>query len=202
MIDIAQAIVGTKLWSASKDRSLVTIRELCGSTSSSQASSSESSALSSFSSGAAKDPDQSCIQPPERCPFANEFRQARNSHPVLASTGCTQEFCQAGRAVHTDEPRIGENRAIEVVEKEAEGFLQELNREHFFANDEAFTTRLEDVLLEIRTGAHDGIIREGKQHGIVGGNWQQTPAELGFGIRRAWRNARKCIMRSHCEELK
>ncbi|KAL8722935.1 MAG: hypothetical protein Q9181_007392, partial [Wetmoreana brouardii] len=201
MIDIAQIITGTDLWSASKDRSLITIQELSESTSSSQASSS-SSALSSSSYGITKDPDPSFTQPPGRCPFAKEFQQARNSHPVLASTGCTQEFCQAGRFVHTDEPRIGENRAIEVVEKEAEGFLQELYREHFFVNEEAFTTRLHDILLEIRTSAHNGIIREGKQHGMIGGNWQQTPAELEFGIRRAWRNARKCIMRSHCEELK
>lgn len=137
-----------------------------------------------------------------RCPIAQEFRQAKAHHPVLASTGCTRDFCQAGRAVHTDEPRIGENRAIEVVEQEAKGFLGELYREKFFDTEESFTDRLNAVLAEIRSGASEGKIRETRQRGIVGGSWVQTPAELEFGIRRAWRNARKCIMRSHCEELK
>jgi len=136
------------------------------------------------------------------CPIAMEFQQARDHHPVLASTGCTRTFCQAGRAAHTDEPRIGENRALEVMEQEAEGFLQELHQEQLFDSDEAFAHRLDSVLAEIRAGVSEGLIREGKQHGKIGGNWQQTPAELEFGLRRAWRNARKCIMRSHCEELK
>jgi len=136
------------------------------------------------------------------CPIAREFQQARDHHPVLASTGCTKDFCQAGRAAHTDEPRIGENRALEVIEQEAEGFLRELHREQFFDSDEAFAHRLNGVLAEIKAGVSEGDIREGKHHGKIGGNWQQTPAELEFGLRRAWRNARKCIMRSHCEELK
>ncbi|KAL8923172.1 MAG: hypothetical protein Q9208_004735 [Pyrenodesmia sp. 3 TL-2023] len=139
---------------------------------------------------------------PSRCPVAKEYHQARTHHPVLASTGCTKDFCQAGRAVHTDEPRIGENRAIEIVEKEAKGFLEELHREQFFATDEAFTSRLNGVLTEIRSNACEGFIRESRKHGTIGGNWDQTPAELEFGIRRAWRNARKCIMRSHSDELK
>ncbi|KAI4203856.1 MAG: hypothetical protein LQ348_001377, partial [Seirophora lacunosa] len=137
-----------------------------------------------------------------RCPVTREFQQARAHHSVLASTGCSKDFCQAGRAVHTDEPRIGENRAIETVEKEAEGFLRELLREGFFETDEVFTNRLTDVLAEIRGGARGGTIRQSRRHGTVAGNWLQTSAELEFGIRRSWRNARKCIMRSHCEELK
>ncbi|KAL8933460.1 MAG: hypothetical protein Q9216_006351 [Gyalolechia sp. 2 TL-2023] len=136
------------------------------------------------------------------CPVSQEFREAKAHHPVLASTGCTMEFCQAGRAVHTDEPRVGENRAIEVVEQEAEGFLRELYQEKFFETEEAFTHRSHEILAEIRAGACEGTIRDSRQQGMIGGNWSQTPAELEFGIRRAWRNARKCIMRSHCEELK
>ncbi|KAL9596831.1 MAG: hypothetical protein Q9219_005545 [cf. Caloplaca sp. 3 TL-2023] len=139
---------------------------------------------------------------PSRCPVSHEFQQARAHHTILASTGCTKEFCQAGRAVHTDEPRIGENRAIEDVEKEAEGFLRELYRESFFNSEEAFTKRLDNVLAEIRAGACRGVIRESRLEETLGGNWVQTPAELEFGIRRAWRNARKCIMRSHSDELK
>ncbi|KAL8798681.1 MAG: hypothetical protein Q9182_006467 [Xanthomendoza sp. 2 TL-2023] len=137
-----------------------------------------------------------------RCPVTKEFQQARDRHPILASTGCTSDFCQAGRAVHTDEPRVGENRAVGIIEKEAEGFLQELHRENFFDTEDAFTDRLDAVLTEIKIGASEGLIRETQQNGMIGGNWHQTAAELEFGIRRAWRNARKCIMRSHSDELK
>lgn len=41
-----------------------------------------------------------------RCPFTQEFQTAKSQCPILASTGCTKEFRQAGRAVHTDEPRV------------------------------------------------------------------------------------------------
>ena len=136
-----------------------------------------------------------------RCPVIKEFEQARAHHPVLASTGCTKQFCQAGRALHTDEPRVGENRALEVVEKEAEGFLRELHQEGYFDSDETFRSRLRCAITEIRTGASVGIVRETKQSGPIGGIWHQTSAELEWGIRRAWRNARKCIMRSHSDEL-
>lgn len=97
---------------------------------------------------------------------------------------------------------MGENRALRVVEKEAREFLEELRQEGFFTSDEEFCERLRAVLKEIRTGATDGIIRQDKKQGKIGGNWTQTPTELEFGLRRAWRNSRKCIMRSHCEELK
>ncbi|KAL9580416.1 MAG: hypothetical protein Q9212_004515, partial [Teloschistes hypoglaucus] len=136
------------------------------------------------------------------CPVMREFQQAQDHHPVLASTGCTRNFCQAGRATHTDEPRIGENRALEIVEKDAGGFLQELYQENFFDAKEFFVRRHDEVVAEIRAGACKGIIRDGRRQGEIGGNWHQTSAEIEFGIRRAWRNARKCIMRSHCEELK
>ncbi|KAL8721253.1 MAG: hypothetical protein Q9225_002030 [Loekoesia sp. 1 TL-2023] len=146
-----------------------------------------------------KQPDKKESETPERkgpssCPVASEFGKAQAHHPVLASTGCTKEFCQAGRAVHSDEPRIGENRAIEAVEQEAEGFLRELHREHFYDTDEAFTERLNVALAEIRAGACEGTIREGHRQGTIGGNWSQTTAELEFGIRRAWRNARKSLI--------
>ena len=104
--------------------------------------------------------------------------------------------------LHTDEPRVGENRALKVVEEDAKIFLQELHQEHFFGSDEAFCERLRTVLKEIRAGAVNAKIRQNQKQGKVGGNWTQTPAELEFGLRRAWRNSRKCIMRSHCEELK
>lgn len=121
---------------------------------------------------------------------------------MLASTGCTKDLCQAGRLIHTDEPRVGENRAVSEVEKEAEEYLRELHRESFFESESAFQDRLSDVLGQIRAGTVDGKLRLEKVHGKVGGNWIQTPQELEFGLRRAWRNSRKCIMRSHCEELR
>ena len=143
------------------------------------------------------------FQGPPKCPAVlAEFQRIRESHAVLASTGCTKEFCQAGRVIHTDEPRVGENRALCVVEQEAEEFLRELHQEGFFATVEEFQERLDAVRSEIRTGAVKGIVRKDKRYAEIGGNWVQTPQELEFGLRRAWRNSRKCIMRSHCEELK
>ena len=140
---------------------------------------------------------------PSKCPFMTpEFHKIQARHKTLASTGCTARFCQAGRMLHTDEPRVGENRALEVVEQEARDFLEELHHEKFFDSDEVFCERLRAVLSEIRAGASNGIIRQDRRRGKVGGIWSQTPAELEFGLRRAWRNSRKCIMRSHCEELK
>lgn len=138
-----------------------------------------------------------------QCPVLTpEFQSIQAQYKTLTSTGCTAQFCQAGRMLHTDEPRVGENRALGVVEKEAREFLEELRHEGFFASDKDFCERLRAVLKEIRSGASDGIIRQGKKNGKIGGNWTQTPTELEFGLRRAWRNSRKCIMRSHCEELK
>lgn len=137
------------------------------------------------------------------CPFATrEFERIKENHSTLASTGCTRDFCQSGRIIHTDEPRVGENRPISSVEHDAEGFLKELLQDGFFASEEAYQERLQHALYEIRGGAVEGIIRETKETGLVGGNWTQTPEEIEFGLRRAWRNARKCIMRSHCEDLK
>ncbi|KAL8716208.1 MAG: hypothetical protein Q9220_000113 [cf. Caloplaca sp. 1 TL-2023] len=137
-----------------------------------------------------------------RCPIAKEFRQIRERHSTLASTGCTKDFCQAGRAVHSDEPRIGENRGADMVGREAESFLREFHHEQSAMTGQPIMKRINEVLQEIKSDSRQGVIREGKRNELVGGNWQQTPAELEFGIRRAWRNARKCIMRSHCDELK
>lgn len=140
---------------------------------------------------------------PGNCPASNpEFELIKHNHSTLVSTGCTRDFCQSGRVIHTDEPRIGENCPLAVVEREAEDFLRDLHREGFFADDEAFRVRLQHALYEIRASSAEGVIRDSRECGTVGGVWTQTPRELEFGLRRAWRNARKCIMRSHCEELK
>lgn len=131
-----------------------------------------------------------------------QLQKIRAHHTNLASTGCTKDFCQAGRAVHTDEPRIGENRPLLSSELEAQDFLQDLYGEGFYGDDGAFQRRLDEVLNEIRTGAAEGIVRSDQSKASIGGSWTQTVQELQFGVRRAWRNSRKCIMRSHCEELK
>lgn len=34
-----------------------------------------------------------------------ELERIRRKHTILASTGCTRDFCQSGRMIHTDEPR-------------------------------------------------------------------------------------------------
>ena len=136
------------------------------------------------------------------CPASGiQFQDIRAHHGILASTGCTRDFCQAGRAIHTDEPRIGENRPISDVELEANDFLLTLNNEGFFRTEDEFRERMEQVQTEIRTGAVDGVVRSDKSKAKIGGTWTQTKRELEFGVRRAWRNSRKCIMRSHCEEL-
>ena len=137
------------------------------------------------------------------CPLgASEHQRIREKHRTLASTGCTKEFCQAGRAVHTDEPRVGENRSLEVVQQEATEFLRDLFEEGFFQDEEQFKARLQQVLAEILRNSVQGIVRDGKRLGCLGGNWSQTPAELEFGIKLAWRNSRKCIGRNHYRELK
>ena len=130
-----------------------------------------------------------------------QFRNILAQNTTLASTGCTRDFCQAGRAVHSDEPRIGENRSLLNVELEAQEFLRDLHREGFYGGHDAFQRRMVQVLSEIRAGAVEGTIRSDRSRTLVGGNWLQTPQELEFGLRRAWRNSRKCIMRSHCDEL-
>ncbi|KAL6718813.1 hypothetical protein ACLMJK_003047 [Lecanora helva] len=138
----------------------------------------------------------------DKCPISNpQFDSIRANHSTLASTGCTKEFCQAGRAVHTDEPRVGENRALSDVEKEAQDFLHDLHKEGFFDTEDAFRERRAQVLSEIRAGATEGKLRHHHSTSTVGGSWIQTSQELEYGLRRAWRNSRKCIMRSHCEEL-
>ena len=97
---------------------------------------------------------------------------------------------------------MGENRSLQVVEREAVEFLRVLREEGFYDSQDAFQNRLYQVKREIETGSTEGVVRDELSSAKVGGTWTQTYQELEFGIRRAWRNARKCIMRSHCEELK
>lgn len=138
----------------------------------------------------------------DKCPaWRSEFNAINANHETLVSTGCTKDFCQAGRAVHTDEPRVGENRAIDTVEREAKEFLQTAHWEGLYDSEDAFQQRLRQVLEEIRSGVSQGCVRGDRSVAMIGNAWTQTFRELEFGVRRAWRNSRKCIMRSHCDEL-
>ena len=136
-----------------------------------------------------------------------ELQRIHDDHPNLVSTGCSKDFCQAGRLIHDDEPRVGRNRSLHIVEQEAVDFLQTLHFEGFYEDDLEFQHRLQEVRQEIRDGAIKDKVQEEVSDNAtkcitIGGNWTQTSSELEFGIRRAWRNSRKCIMRSHCEDLK
>ena len=97
---------------------------------------------------------------------------------------------------------MGENRSLQVVEQEAIEFLRLLRKEGFYKSEDAFQHRLDQVQGEIKADSVKGVIREDRTYANLAGTWTQTYQELEFGIRRAWRNARKCIMRSHCDELK
>ena len=97
---------------------------------------------------------------------------------------------------------MGENRSLQAVEQEATEFLHVLREEGFFKSEEAFKNRLDQVQAEVQAGSVKGVIRQDHLYANIAGVWTQTHQELEFGIRRAWRNSRKCIMRSHCEELK
>ena len=131
-----------------------------------------------------------------------EHQLIKEKHRALASTGCTRDICQAGRAIHTDEPRVGESRSLESVCQDADDFLRNFYDEGFFPNDKALEARLQAVHAEILYGAIEGVARGDKIQTRLGGNWTQTYEELEFGLRRACRDARKCITRNHAEELK
>lgn len=63
----------------------------------------------------------------QNSPFMNvEHQRIKEKHRILASTGCSKDFCQAGRAIRTDEPRVGEDRSLHIVCQEAAGFLRVL----------------------------------------------------------------------------
>ncbi|KAK3166959.1 hypothetical protein OEA41_010084 [Lepraria neglecta] len=102
--------------------------------------------------------DDGLRDPIQRPALAPELQRIQVDHATLASTGCTKDFCQAGRALHTDEPRVGENRALSIVEQEAEHYLQDLHVECFFDSEDAFQSQLEEILEFAGYEAEDGSI--------------------------------------------
>jgi nitric oxide synthase oxygenase domain/subunit len=133
-----------------------------------------------------------------------EFERIRKAHRTLAPTGCTPEFCQSGRATHINEPRVGRDRPLAEIQQEAVDFLRECRDCNVIPSDFELDQRIKEALVQISGAAivttvtdHDG----NKSTGLAGGTWYQKPAELEYGLRAAWRNARRCIMRSEHENL-
>ena len=114
-----------------------------------------------------------------------EHQRIKEKHRTLASTGCSKDFCQAGHAIHTDEPRVGENRSLEIVCQEAADFLRDLYDEGFFQSEAQFEARLQEVHAEILYGATGGIAREHKLPTRLGGTGPKplVNSNLGFGER-------------------
>jgi nitric oxide synthase oxygenase domain/subunit len=110
------------------------------------------------------------------------------------------------------EPRVGENRPINVIKREAEAFLREMLAEGIFPSSEAFEQRVKEVIAEIEENKvecmlweetnEDGIMERRKLQGVSSNGYLQTKEELEWGVRFAWRNSRKCIMRAHAWDLK
>jgi nitric oxide synthase oxygenase domain/subunit len=134
----------------------------------------------------------------------DEFERIRKAHRTLAPTGCTTDFCQSGRMAHIHEPRVGRDRPLNEIQQEAVEFLQECRDYNIITTDDELNKRIKKALVQISNSAISTVItdRDGNQSiGLAGGTWFQTPAELEYGLRAAWRNARRCIMRSEHEHL-
>lgn len=133
-----------------------------------------------------------------------EFELIRKAHRTLAPTGCTPEFCQSGRATHINEPRVGRDRPLAEVQQEAIDFLRECRDCNVISSDDEVDKRIKKALAQISNTAIVTVVtdHDGNQStGLAGGMWHQEPAELEYGLRAAWRNARRCIMRSEHENL-
>lgn len=113
------------------------------------------------------------------------------------------------------EAKVGENRPVEVVKQEAEAFLYEMFEDGFFPNVEAYEARQREVLAEIDASTVEAKVwvdsegppnggsglRRIQVDGLTSPGWKQDRKELEWGIRAAWKNSRKCIMRAHYQDL-
>lgn len=128
----------------------------------------------------------------------------RAAHRTLAPTGCTPTFCQSGRMTSINEPRVGRDRPIAELQQDAVDFLKECQDHGVITSDEELDERIKEALTEISNTAilstltdHDGKASEG----LAGGTYHRRTNELEHGVRAAWRNSRRCIMRSEHEHL-
>ena len=121
---------------------------------------------------------------------------------VLADTGCTAQICQGAKMMHCRETKVGESRSLEVVKEEASAFLWELQRDGIYTELE-YHARLAEVMAELDQRAVEGMLWEKQKIKRLGttSTWTQTNQELLHGVRLAWKNSRRCIMRSHWDEL-
>lgn len=133
---------------------------------------------------------------------AEEFRRINEYYPLIASSGCSREFCQSGRMIHTDEERVGRNRPLEEIEREAVDFLMQLRRDSIIGSDSALHLRTGEVLAEIRRSSAAPNTPSHLNIGPVPEPWHQTFEELQHGLRLAWKHSRKCIMRSEFDSLR
>ncbi|KAF6843116.1 nitric oxide synthase [Colletotrichum musicola] len=149
--------------------------------------------------------------PPRPISVEQEFANIREQYPSLSSTGCTPRFCQSGRMTHMDEDRVGRNQSYSQVREDALDFLQQMYKDGLFTTKQLHQ-RAHDVLQEIQKNSREGRFSMASEcgpeappanaDGLVGGLWTQTFEELEFGIRTAWKHARKCIMRSEYKNLR
>ncbi|KAF5590959.1 nitric oxide synthase [Fusarium pseudocircinatum] len=127
-----------------------------------------------------------------------EFGRIREAHGILATTGCTTDFCQAGRMIHTDEPRVGTDRPVSIIKQEATDFLSHMWRAGLISDLSTLHLRLDHAFKEIDSHAakpnKDNAERPGSP-------WHQSTQELEFGLKAAWKNSRRCIMRSEYDNL-
>ncbi|OLN88306.1 Nitric oxide synthase, inducible [Colletotrichum chlorophyti] len=155
--------------------------------------------------------NSSLAVPQRQLSVQQEFANIRSQYPSLSSTGCTERFCQSGRMMHLDEERVGRNQSYAQVREDALDFLQQMYKDGLI-NTEQLHNRVHEVLREIQQNSTEGKFTTASHHGpeaapttthgLVGGPWTQTFEELEFGIRTAWKHARKCIMRSEYSNLR
>lgn len=120
------------------------------------------------------------------CTFINaEKRRIKERHRTVAATVCSKDFCQAGRAIHTNEPRVGENRSLGVVCQEAKDFLRDIYNANHFSKETASEARRQEVHAEVLYGAIVGIERRDNTPTRPGGIGHRHPtnSRLAFGER-------------------
>ena len=140
-----------------------------------------------------------------------ELYKIEDRYPNLSSTGCSIRFCQSGRMIHTDEPRVGKDRPFHQIEADAADLLRQMRQESLAEDDVQYQNRLREVLTEIRNNAVisrssfdavDGFPAITSSDGLSSHGWSQSIQEIEFGIRAAWKHSRKCIMRSQYHNLR